>query len=685
MITASAEPVSFSPASIWRRIVSVRGEMTWVVVGQVAAASGGIVGVRLLTHWLPPEAYGQLALGLTLTTLVQQSILSPFTGAGLRFYAAARNVGELGSFLDALKWGLRLAVMLIIALLLIGILIVSLAQWGGWFEILIWCAALALLSGFSAVLDGMQNAARKRVIVAWHDGLGVWLRFLLGTVVVIVFGARAGNALAGYVLASLIVFCSQYWFFNRSLPSRSNDLPDAEKVAKWRNAIVSYGGPFAVFGVFAWAQSASERWVLQCFSDTVQVAQYAVLFQLGYYPVTMLAGMLMQLLSPMIFQIAGDGRDADRVSQGRRLSVMLSFVVLAATIFSALIAHVAAGTIFSWVVPPIYWPVAHMLPLMVLSGGIFAMGQFASLALMSGSSSMPLIAPKVVTAVLAVGLNVIGAVWGGLRGVAFASLLFSILYTAWILLLASGETANLFSKIWSGVLVRIREAYRIYCLRDPVALATRKWFRENADNSLRLDYPLRETSVVLDLGGYRGDWAAKIHERYNSAIYIFEPVPAFAASIKERFADASNIRIFNYGLGVENSRIPIAFSENSSSTVRIVGSQKIDVEIRDIVGVLGSINAQQIDLIKINIEGGEFALLRRLIDSGLIHQFVDIQVQFHEFVPDAWQLRRSIQADLARTHQLTYDYPFVWENWRRRLNVSGSCVNPNLGKEYTGI
>ena len=42
----------------------------------------------------------------------------------------------------------------------------------------------------------------------------------------------------------------------------------------------------------------------------------------------------------------------------------------------------------------------------------------------------------------------------------------------------------------------------------------------------------------------------------------------------------------------------------------------------------------------------------------------NIQVQFHDFVLDAESRMKSIQADLRKTHELTYQYDFVWENWK---------------------
>ena len=69
---------------------------------------------------------------------------------------------------------------------------------------------------------------------------------------------------------------------------------------------------------------------------------------------------------------------------------------------------------------------------------------------------------------------------------------------------------------------------------------------------------------------------------------------------------------------------------------------------------------------KINIEGGEYEVLPRLIDSGLIEEIDEVQVQFHDVVPNAKQRMNEILADLALSHEPTYRYPFVWENWRRR-------------------
>ena len=53
-----------------------------------------------------------------------------------------------------------------------------------------------------------------------------------------------------------------------------------------------------------------------------------------------------------------------------------------------------------------------------------------------------------------------------------------------------------------------------------------------------------------------------------------------------------------------------------------------------------------------------------MIKIGIIKKVCNIQVQFHNIIPDARQRMEEIQVGLENTHYLTYQYPWIWENWR---------------------
>ena len=68
---------------------------------------------------------------------------------------------------------------------------------------------------------------------------------------------------------------------------------------------------------------------------------------------------------------------------------------------------------------------------------------------------------------------------------------------------------------------------------------------------------------------------------------------------------------------------------------------------------------------KINIEGGEYAVLERMMETGIIGKCGELQIQFHEWYPEARALREKIVKSLSLSHYRTWNYPFVWENWKR--------------------
>ena len=190
------------------------------------------------------------------------------------------------------------------------------------------------------------------------------------------------------------------------------------------------------------------------------------------------------------------------------------------------------------------------------------------------------------------------------------------------------------------------------------------WFAVNGDETLRLDYDLSESSVVLDLGGFKGNFANSIYEKYACEIYVFEPVKSFYDIIEEKFKSNEKVKPFHYGLSNEDKQLSISNTGDASSVyIETEDSEKI--ELKSIVKFIKENNITNVDLIKINIEGGEYEVLESLLESGLISIFKNLQIQFHDFIiENARERMENIQNKLVETHEITYQYDFVWENWK---------------------
>jgi len=220
---------------------------------------------------------------------------------------------------------------------------------------------------------------------------------------------------------------------------------------------------------------------------------------------------------------------------------------------------------------------------------------------------------------------------------------------------------NLLQKIKNKITI----AFRRDVMRDHFLLEIRRWFRDNSDGLHRLDYPLDHDSIVFDLGGYHGDFAEAVYKKFGCKVFIFEPVPDFHLKCVERFRGNRNIHCLNYGLSSSDGFLDISLAENASSFAlnKKQGLTK-RVQVRSIVDCIKELGIDRIDLIKINIEGGEFDVLPAIIQSGDITKIKYLQIQFHNFIVNAFQRREDIRVGLAITHDEMWNYDFVWESWK---------------------
>jgi FkbM family methyltransferase len=213
--------------------------------------------------------------------------------------------------------------------------------------------------------------------------------------------------------------------------------------------------------------------------------------------------------------------------------------------------------------------------------------------------------------------------------------------------------------------------YKRTILKDPFSVSVKQWKRDRGDSTLRFEYPLDENSVVLDVGGYQGDFAHALVERFRCQVLLFEPMPMFCQKCEERFAHEPKVSVFNYGLGAEDEQLSLSTDDDASSFFRGKTPDKtVPAEVRDVRSVWEELELGRVDLMKINIEGSEYPLLRRLIETKLIQQVDNIQVQFHDFVNEAARQRDELRRQLEPTHNETWCYEFVWENWARRKTAA---------------
>ncbi len=431
-------------AQNYRRLTA---ELSWIASGQGFGMLGSLIGVRILTSVLRPSVYGEISLVMATSAIVSTLLFGPLQQGMLRFFAAAAEAGHLPAFVLGARRLLSRVTVVVLALTVASTLFLSTIGSWKWVVLVATASLVALLTGYERALDALQSAARQRAITAWHQAISRW-GFLCILPAVWLLGPTSSAAMLGYLATTAFVLLSQYTFF-RARYRRAISLPAGdESIADWARRIQHYATPFMIFAIFPWLQQSSDRWGLQIFRSARDIGLYAVLLQLGFQPVVLVSGVFVQLISPIVFEKAGNGLDPVRLRGAQKLTFLAVGFFLVMTVGGTLLAAVFGDPVFSLFLGKQYRSVIPLMPLMILAGGFFAAGQVAALVLMSRMRTQMLVVPQIVTGLLGTVLNVAGAAWLGIRGVVFANVCYGAIYLAWMLLLAVPERRLIGAAMW---------------------------------------------------------------------------------------------------------------------------------------------------------------------------------------------------------------------------------------------
>ena len=196
----------------------------------------------------------------------------------------------------------------------------------------------------------------------------------------------------------------------------------------------------------------------------------------------------------------------------------------------------------------------------------------------------------------------------------------------------------------------------------------KKWFADNGDATHNLNHNLNKDSIVLDIGGYTGVWASQILEKYDCQIYILEPVPDFYEKLKQRFMKCPRVLSKMVGVSPDVDK-ELTINLDGDATLCLDDSPfgTTTIHLSPIEKILEDLNIEEVDLVQINIEGAEYAVLKEWLRSGTINRFKKLQIQFHQVAGIDYLSERSyIQNKLAEIGYIkVFDYPFVWESWEK--------------------
>lgn len=176
-------------------------------------------------------------------------------------------------------------------------------------------------------------------------------------------------------------------------------------------------------------------------------------------------------------------------------------------------------------------------------------------------------------------------------------------------------------------------------------------------------YGIKPGDICLDCGINRGKFI-DLCGIFGANIIGFELNPNLIPFLEYKYRNAENVRIVAAGVGTENSEIDFHFNQNNltdeggsiyqnvaSDIGGVTKTTSVKARIIDLVDFITQEfirNNQRVYLLKIDIEGAEFGLVERIMESGVWKHIDHIIIETHErFFEDGAQRLLKLKNSIA--------------------------------------
>ena len=200
--------------------------------------------------------------------------------------------------------------------------------------------------------------------------------------------------------------------------------------------------------------------------------------------------------------------------------------------------------------------------------------------------------------------------------------------------------------------------------------------REIFEPSVRIaDLVLPNDPVILDIGASIGAVTAALAKRFPSGhVIAFEAAPSVHPSLREtvRLASGAPVTVVEKGVGAESGTRRFHEDGNGSGWGFLseeLGS--VSVLVVTVDETMAELSLDRVDFIKIDVEGGELAVLRGAENTLLRHQPL---LMFEVNVFCLWRYGRTLPQDLFAWVRQRYSYTAAIDNQGTVTHIEGDAT-----------
>lgn len=318
--------------------------------GYAFSSIGALVGVSLLSHIVPADIYGSVALYIAIATLFQHIVREALGNALMRH---AEDI-QLNKY-TAVKLINKARTPLLTCYAAICIFCCFWINTAEYSELVL-SFILIFLLGCAVIGESFLSAVLNRTAYAIHLNTLQWLRFPLAALFFTCFSGNTSSILSGFILAFILAAVFDLFIFARiKKPDPTNLNLDTLDF----NIFKGYA-PILI-GFFVWFTTFYDRIAIEKIRGEEMLGIYFVLVQIAYMPIIVLMRSSANFLFPLMY-------NKNKRVLNRKLIILIITALFAGWLF-LLLSH---QWIFSWLVGEQYRLYSWLLPWLFLAAVVNA-------------------------------------------------------------------------------------------------------------------------------------------------------------------------------------------------------------------------------------------------------------------------------------------------------------------------
>ncbi len=294
------EPTITSNADFSLTRKNLLKEGGWVAFGKIMTAIGTLLGIRLITEFVPKAVFGKVSLLIGMISLFSNIFAAPVLAAAQRFHSEMVLSGQLPklrySVIRILKWSILLASGLV---LISGIFVSRLSDLS--YLVFIGLTAFMVVNIIRNFEVNFLTAARRQKEVAIVNIVESWLKPIMAVLIVLYIGKTPQSVIFGYLIVLAgILLC--FYILPFRIEGKGNPGDLSEPDSKLLRNIWSYCAPLVPLAIVGWLISVGDRYIIGAHLGAKEVGTYAIGYGLISMPFLTISGIITQTLKPAYFQ-----------------------------------------------------------------------------------------------------------------------------------------------------------------------------------------------------------------------------------------------------------------------------------------------------------------------------------------------------------------------------------------------